>query len=171
MKRFDVVDLRFYDFATKQKMYCYMQLSQELITRLDFQPREVFEVINQETGHKTAATLTIENRSENKLEEGNVKLSWHACRNLALTVDDRISIRRIIPQKATKVRLMDVDNTIRKINNIHKICKMLHNHIIARGDLIPFKAKGDKINFMVKAYSPVCPAVYISGNTEFSIGF
>jgi hypothetical protein len=175
MKDTPTIDLKFKNLANGRNIYCYMQLGAELIAEKNLKFGEVFEVLNQGTGHKTSAILINGNEKINgnghKLRKDEVLLSWNACRNLGASLIDWFSIRRIYPQNATHIRLMDINNNVRKLRNIQRLSELLNKRIITRGDLITLKSKEKDINFMVKTFNPISEAVVITTNTKFSLGF
>lgn len=165
-------DLILSNIATGENLYGYIQLNQSMKESLALKEGDLLEVYNKKTGHKTSAVLVVGDDDPNA--EGGydeVSLNWLTCRNLAATLGDSLSIRKIFPRAANEVKLMELYGELKRMKNINKFAETLKGRVITRGDLISFDLKGTHFTFMIKGFIPRGDAVLITEDTKFELGF
>jgi len=158
------------DIIQSEKGYSYLKLTPETILKLGLENHDCVEVKNQKSNHFTAAKLYEE--KDNTLNPNQALLSWYGAQNLAATMGDLLSLRKIYPRDANFVQLTEVNNQITNVRNIEQLAEKLQKFTLTRGDLLSFRYKNNKVyTFMVLKYAPECDAVIIRENTKIKIGY
>ncbi|MGM0469642.1 MAG: hypothetical protein ACQERB_12645 [Promethearchaeati archaeon] len=99
-------------------------------------------------------------------------ISWYASQNLAATLGDLLSLRKIYPRVAKFLQMTEINKQVSKLHNIEQLSEKLQQFTLTRGDLISFRYKNNTVyTFMVVKYAPECDAVIIRENTKIKIGY
>ncbi len=98
-----------------------------------------------------------------------VRMDGYMRRNAGVSIDDKVTIRKIEAKTAQKLTLAPTE-PLRIVGGEEYLAQILEGRVMARGDFIPINVMGRKIDLVVTSTTPVGDAVIVSDQTEVVIG-
>ena len=98
-----------------------------------------------------------------------VRMDGYMRRNAGVSIDDKVTIRKIEAKIAQKLTLAPTE-PLRIVGGEEYLAQILEGRVMARGDFVPINVMGRKIDLVVTNTTPVGDAVIVSDQTEVVIG-
>jgi transitional endoplasmic reticulum ATPase len=98
-----------------------------------------------------------------------VRMDGYMRRNAGVSIDDKVTIRKIEAKTAQKLTLAPTE-PLRIVGGEEYLAQILEGRVMARGDFVPINVMGRKIDLVVTNTTPVGDAVIVSDQTEVVIG-
>ncbi len=140
------------------------RIDPEIKEKLDLQSGDIIMIIGEK---ETTAKLWA--GDEQDRNTGLIRIDGPTRRNAGVKIDEKVGIEKVDAKTAKKVtfaptqplRLMGGEDYLRK--------QVLRHRPITKGDSISLNVMGNKIDLVVKSYSPSAKAVIITPETDVRI--
>ena len=143
-----------------------IRIDPEVIKKLEFKTGDAIEISHPVSKSKTAALL-FPGKPEDS-GTGTIRLGPFLRRNIDVTIDDYVEVRKIKAALAEKVVFASLSESFRI--NTKKLNTELENRVVTKDDILSFYAPGNKIyELIVVDFQPRTDAVRIHLKTEIEL--
>jgi len=143
-----------------------VRIDPEVVKKLELKTGDAIEISHPISKFKTAALLF-----PGKLEDsgaGTIRLGPFLRRNIDVSIDDYVEVRKIKAALAEKVVFASLSESFRI--NTKKLNTELENRVVTKDDILSFYAPGNKIyELIVVDFQPRTDAVRIHLKTEIKL--
>jgi len=157
------ISLRVRDANPKDVGRGLVRIDPDLTKLLGLKTGDVLEITNPLNGKKTAAILWpgyIEDAGTKIIRiDGSVR------RNIGVSMDERVEVRRIEVKSADSVTFAPVDQSIR-LSDPQLLSQILENRVVSSGDVLTFPIMGNRLDLAVVNFHPKADAVIILRKTK-----
>jgi transitional endoplasmic reticulum ATPase len=140
-----------------------VRIDPSIVTELALRNGDVIEITHPITNMKTAGLL-YPGRQEDK-DSGIIRLEPSLRRNLGASVDDIVSIRKIVAELAEKITFAGLKQVV-LAKDAQQLSTTLENRVVTKNDIISFYNWSGRIDLIVVDFSPKVDAVQIHVDTE-----
>ncbi|MBS7639186.1 MAG: CDC48 family AAA ATPase [Candidatus Bathyarchaeia archaeon] len=131
---------------------------------LDLTPGDIIEI----SGKRKTAAICWPGYSEDS-GKGIIRIDGYIRRNAGVSIDEKVTIRKIEAKNAEKVVLAPTE-PLRIEGAEEYLAQILEGKVVTRGDYVPLGIMGRTIDLMIVNVQPPAPAVIITRDTEISMG-
>jgi len=143
-----------------------IRIDPEVVKKLEFKTGDAIEISHPVSKSKTAALL-FPGKPEDS-GTGTIRLGPFLRRNIDVTIDDYVEVRKIKAALAEKVVFASLSESFRI--NTKKLNTELENRVVTKDDILSFYAPGNKIyELIVVDFQPRTDAVRIHLKTEIEL--
>jgi len=143
-----------------------IRIDPDVVKKLEFKTGDAIEISHPISKSKTAALL-FPGKPEDS-GTGTIRLGPFLRRNIDVTIDDYIEVRKIKAALAEKVVFASLSESFRI--NTKKLNTELENRVVTKDDILSFYAPGNKIyELIVVDFQPRTDAVRIHLKTEIKL--
>jgi len=100
--------------------------------------------------------------------KGIIRIDGHIRRNTGVSIDDKVTVKRVEVKKAEKITLSPTE-PLRIVGGEEYLTQLLEGRIVTRGDYIPINIMGRKIELTITAMQPAANALIVTTSTVISI--
>jgi len=136
----------------------------KIMENLDLTPGDVIEI----SGKRRTAAICWPGYTDDS-GKGIIRIDGYIRRNAGVSIDEKVTIRKIEAKNAEKVVLAPTE-PLRIEGAEEYLAQILEGKVVSRGDYIPLGIMGRAIDLMVVNVQPAAPAVIITRGTEISMG-
>ncbi len=142
------------------------------IARID--PKTVDELgltsgdVIQITGNRKTTALCWPAYQED-YGRGIVRIDGYMRNNAGVSIDDKVSIRKIEARIAERITLAPTE-PLRIVGGEEYLSQYLEGRVLSRGDYVPINIMGRKVDLVVTNTTPSAEAVIITERTEVVVG-
>ena len=136
----------------------------KIMENLDLTPGDVIEI----SGKRRTAAICWPGYTDDS-GKGIIRIDGYIRRNAGVSIDEKVTIRKIEAKNAEKVILAPTE-PLRIEGAEEYLAQILEGKVVSRGDYIPLGIMGRTIDLMVVNVQPAAPAVIITRGTEISMG-
>ncbi|MEM2319339.1 MAG: CDC48 family AAA ATPase [Candidatus Bathyarchaeia archaeon] len=160
----DVVNLRVAEARSRDVGRGIARLDPEAMEKLGLTPGDVVEI----SGKRKTVAICWPGYGEDA-GKGIIRIDGYTRNNAGVSIDERVSVRRVEAKKAGKITLTPTE-PLRIEGAEDYLAQLLEGRVVTRGDYIPVGIMGRKVDLMVTSVQPAAPAVIITADTEIAIG-
>ena len=143
-----------------------IRIDPEVVKKLEFKTGDAIEISHPISKSKTAALL-FPGKPEDS-GTGTIRLGPFLRRNIDVTIDDYVEVRKIKAALAEKVVFASLSESFRI--NTKKLNTELENRVVTKDDILSFYAPGNKIyELIVVDFQPRTDAVRIHLKTKIEL--
>jgi transitional endoplasmic reticulum ATPase len=104
----------------------------------------------------------------NDVGTGTVRIDGNIRRNAGVSIDEKVTIRRVVPKEAQSVTFAPTSPL--KIQGAEPyLAQLLENRVVVRGDVVELSIMGNKLDLIVIAQKPTGDPVLLTDRTQVSI--
>ena len=140
-----------------------VRIDPSVVNELKLRNGDVIEITHPGSNMKTAGLL-YPGRQEDK-DSGIIRLEPSLRRNLGVSLDEVVSVRKINAQLAEKITFAGLRQSS-VLQNAQQLATTLENRVVTKNDIISFYAWSGRVDLIVVDYSPTADAVQIHIDTE-----
>src|SRR5512136_3105092 len=115
-----------------------------------------------------ATAVTVYTGYPEDENRGTVRIDGSTRKNAGVGLDEKVSIKKVVPKPATKVTLAPTQ-PLKIMGGEQYLAQTLEGRPIVKGDLIEVNIMGRKFEFVVQSFGPSAEAVEISAGTKVKI--
>ena len=131
---------------------------------LNLTPGDVIEI----SGKRRTAAICWPGYAEDS-GRGIIRIDGYIRRNAGVSIDEKVTIRRIEAKNAEKIVLAPTE--LLRIEGAEEyLAQILEGKVVTRGDYVPLGIMGRTIDLVIVNVQPPAPAVIITRSTEISMG-
>jgi transitional endoplasmic reticulum ATPase len=101
--------------------------------------------------------------------KGTVRIDGYLRNNAGVSIDDKVTIRKIEAKIAQRVTLAPTE-PLRIVGGEEYLSQILEGRVLARGDYVPISVMGRKIDLVVTSTTPTAEAVIVTDQTQVTVG-
>jgi transitional endoplasmic reticulum ATPase len=101
--------------------------------------------------------------------KGIVRIDGYLRNNAGVSIDDKVSIRKIDAKIAERLTLAPTE-PLRIVGGEEYLSQLLEGRVLSRGDFVPINIMGRTVNLVVTNTSPPAEAVIVTEGTEVLVG-
>jgi len=131
---------------------------------MDLTPGDVIEI----SGKRRTAAICWPGYAEDS-GRGVIRIDGYVRRNAGVSIDEKVTIRRIEAKNAEKIVLAPTES-LRIEGAEEYLAQILEGKVVTRGDYVPLGIMGRTIDLVIVNVQPPAPAVIITRGTEISMG-
>jgi transitional endoplasmic reticulum ATPase len=131
---------------------------------LNLTPGDVIEI----SGKRRTAAICWPGYAEDS-GRGIIRIDGYIRRNAGVSIDEKVTIRRIEAKNAEKIVLAPTE-PLRIEGAEEYLAQILEGKVVTRGDYVPLGIMGRTIDLVIVNVQPPAPAVIITRSTEISMG-
>ncbi|MEM2341038.1 MAG: CDC48 family AAA ATPase [Candidatus Bathyarchaeia archaeon] len=140
------------------------RIDPKVMENLDLTPGDVIEI----SGKRKTAAICWPGYAEDS-GKGIIRVDGYIRRNAGVSIDEKVTIRRIEAKNAEKVILAPTE-PLRIEGAEEYLAQILEGKVVTRGDYIPLGIMGRTIDLVIVNVQPPAPAVIITRDTEIAMG-
>jgi len=106
---------------------------------------------------------------ESDFGKGTVRIDGYLRNNAGVSIDDKVTIRKIEAKIAQRVTLAPTE-PLRIVGGEEYLSQILEGRVLARGDYVPISVMGRKIDLVVTSTTPTADAVIVTDQTQVTVG-
>jgi transitional endoplasmic reticulum ATPase len=106
---------------------------------------------------------------ESDFGKGTVRIDGYLRNNAGVSIDDKVTIRKIEAKIAQRVTLAPTE-PLRIVGGEEYLSQILEGRVLARGDYVPISVMGRKIDLVVTSTTPTAEAVIVTDQTKVTVG-
>jgi transitional endoplasmic reticulum ATPase len=100
---------------------------------------------------------------------GTIRIDGSTRRNASAGIDEKVSVRKVVPKRARKVTLAPTQE-VKILGGEKYLVQVLAGRVVSRGDVVPVNVMGNALDLVVTGYSPTGDAVRVTGETNVVLG-
>jgi len=124
------------------------------------------EIVMIEGSRNTA--VTVQNGYPEDENRGTIRIDGSTRKNAGVGLDEKVSLRKIVPKPATKVTLAPTQ-PLKILGGEDYLAQSLEGRPIVKGDLIEVNIMGRKFDLVVQGYQPSGEAATIQNFTHIKL--
>jgi transitional endoplasmic reticulum ATPase len=115
-----------------------------------------------------ATVVTVYSGYPEDENRGTIRIDGAIRKNAGVGLDEKVSIRKVVPKPATKVTLAPTQ-PLKIVGGEEYLAQLLEGRPIAKGDLIEVSIMGRKFDLVVQSFTPAFEAGIIQSFTEVKL--